>query len=407
MSQKYRICLISRSTLAHKRGGLERYAAVLGSTLAEAGHDVTMLTSAHPQGMLQDVCGGVKTYYVKGTAPGSYRGGFFIKSAKKFFELHAQNPFDIVHSQSYGALGVLKKVSIPVVATFHGVWLSETVFEKDVFHALSPSEKMRHLISFPKIFLHHMAMHGFAKHAEKIIFDSVFSKNEFRRLHPSWDERKFAVVSAAVDVNCENLPPKEEARRLLGLNGRAHLFSLSRLESTKGFQTALRAFSDIDDGKTVYVVGGEGRYKEHLMRLCENEKIKNVLFLGHVSDEKLPLYYSAADIFIYPELVHPAFGLSVAEAMACGACVVAARRGALPEVLGDAGVLYAHNDTHELRNILRELLNHAEKREALGQKARERIRAHFTKEIMLEKIMAVYREVSTRSSANPLRNNKE
>ncbi len=390
MSQKYRICLISRSTLAHKRGGLERYAQILGSALAEAGHDVTMLTSAHPLGIELENHNGVKMYYVSDTVPGSYKGGFFVKSAKKFFELHAQNPFDIIHSQSYGAMGILKKVSEPVIATFHGVWFSETVFEKDAFHTLSPAEKVRHSFSFPKIFFHHMAMHGFAKHANKIIFDSVFSKKEFRHLHPSWDERKFAVVSAAVDVNCANLPPKEEARRILGLNGNARLFSLSRLETTKGFQTALRAVRGLP---AVYLLGGEGKYGGGLAEMCRDENIENVVFLGHVGDEKLPLYYKAADIFIYPELVHPAFGLSVAEAMACGACVVAARRGALPEVVGDAGVLYAHNDPRELKDILLDLLHHPEKREALGTKAQERIKTYFTKEIMLEKIVSVYDEV--------------
>lgn len=394
----YRICFVSRSTLAHRRGGLERYASVLGSALAEAGHDVVMLTSAHPQGIQEDVRGGVKTHYVRGSVPGSYKGGFFVKSARKFFELHAQKPFDMVHSHSYGALGLLKKANIPVVATLHGVWFSETEYERDVFKMLSAVDKSRALISFPKIFFHHMAMHGFAKHVNKIIFDSGFSKNEFMRLHPSWDEGRYEIVPAAVDVKRQGLIPKDGAREKLGLNGTPRIFSISRLEATKGFQTAFRAFKSVQGQypSSAYLVGGEGRYKMPLERLCAEENIRNVRFLGHVSDEDLPLYYRASDIFVYPELVHPAFGLSLAEAMAHGACVAASRRGALPEVVGDAGVLYAHNDEKELKNVFVDLLSHPEKRETLGTKAQERIHTLFTKEIMLEKIISVYEEVLNR-----------
>lgn len=395
----YRICLISRSTLAHKRGGLERYAAVLGSALVEAGHDVVMLTSAHPRGVDEARCGGVRTYYVKGTVSGSYAGSFFVKSAKKFFELHKEKPFDIVHSQSYGALGILKKVNVPVIATLHGVWFSETVYERDVFKTLSAADKSRCLLSFPKIFLHHMAMHGFAKHVDKIMFDSVYSKKEFMRLHPSWDESRYCVVPAAVAAADIMQISKKYAREKLNLNGSPHIFSLSRLEATKGFQTALRAFSVLrkQEPSTVYLVGGEGRYKQQLLQLCAAESIYNVQFLGNVSDDKLALYYRAADIFIYPELVHPAFGLSVAEAMACGACVVAARRGALTEVVGDAGVLYTHNDERELASVLADLLKNPQKREELGIKARQRIREHFTKESFVKNVLSIYDEVIIRT----------
>jgi glycosyltransferase involved in cell wall biosynthesis len=66
--------------------------------------------------------------------------------------------------------------------------------------------------------------------------------------------------------------------------------------------------------------------------------VPGVTVLGHVDDADLPGLYAGAQAFVLPSL-YEGFGLTVLEAMACGAPVVAADRGALPETVGDAGVL--------------------------------------------------------------------
>ena len=63
-----------------------------------------------------------------------------------------------------------------------------------------------------------------------------------------------------------------------------------------------------------------------------------VAFAGPVSDEALPAHYRGADAVAVPSL-YEGFGLPALEAMACGVPVVAANATALPEVVGDAGVL--------------------------------------------------------------------
>jgi glycosyltransferase involved in cell wall biosynthesis len=63
-----------------------------------------------------------------------------------------------------------------------------------------------------------------------------------------------------------------------------------------------------------------------------------IVALDRLSDAELAAVYAGADAFCLPSLSE-GFGLPALEAMACGAPVVAADRGALPEVVGDAGVL--------------------------------------------------------------------
>jgi glycosyltransferase involved in cell wall biosynthesis len=63
-----------------------------------------------------------------------------------------------------------------------------------------------------------------------------------------------------------------------------------------------------------------------------------VVFPGLIDDDDLPALYTGASAFVMPSL-DEGFGLPALEAMACGAPVVASDRGALPEVVADAGLL--------------------------------------------------------------------
>ncbi len=88
------------------------------------------------------------------------------------------------------------------------------------------------------------------------------------------------------------------------------------------------------------VIGGKPDYGVDavLRRAGVSGPGSGVRFAGLIPDEDLPVFYSAAACFVYPSLFE-GFGLPVLEAMACGAPVVASNRTALPELVGDAGLL--------------------------------------------------------------------
>ena len=71
--------------------------------------------------------------------------------------------------------------------------------------------------------------------------------------------------------------------------------------------------------------------------------VKQVDFRGFVTDTELPLWYNAAAVTIFPSL-YEGFGLPVLEAMACGSPVIAANTSAIPEVTGQAALLYEPDD---------------------------------------------------------------
>ena len=91
-----------------------------------------------------------------------------------------------------------------------------------------------------------------------------------------------------------------------------------------------------------------------------------VQFVGRVTDEQLAALYSAGAALFLPSLME-GFGLSVLEAFACGAPVVCAARGALPEVAGDAAVLVDPLNVHAMAEALADVLTVPGKAAALSR----------------------------------------
>jgi glycosyltransferase involved in cell wall biosynthesis len=79
--------------------------------------------------------------------------------------------------------------------------------------------------------------------------------------------------------------------------------------------------------------------------------------------------------------------------MACGVPVISTTGGALPEVVGDDGVLVPPADHRALADAITDLLDNPEKAAALGEDGYKRVQAHFTWAKAAEKTVAAYREV--------------
>jgi D-inositol-3-phosphate glycosyltransferase len=115
-----------------------------------------------------------------------------------------------------------------------------------------------------------------------------------------------------------------------------------------------------------------------------------VEFMPFLPPTELAAMFRAADIVCVPS-VHPEpFGLVAAEAMACGACVVASDRGALPGVVADAGVV-ARPETDELAAALESVLMHPATRRRLGR-AGVRRAAEFSWDRSYRRLLAVIGE---------------
>ncbi len=108
-----------------------------------------------------------------------------------------------------------------------------------------------------------------------------------------------------------------------------------------------------------------------------------------LTDSELAREYSSATIAVCPSL-YEGFGLPTGEAMACETPVVATRAGALPELVGDAGVLVRPGCADALATAIVELFEDPERRAELGRRARQRILRDFTWAKTAQRAEAIY-----------------
>jgi glycosyltransferase involved in cell wall biosynthesis len=102
-----------------------------------------------------------------------------------------------------------------------------------------------------------------------------------------------------------------------------------------------------------------------------SHEIDRVRFLGYVDDETLAGLYANATVFALPSQ-DEGFGLPALEAMASGTPVIVSDGGALPEVVGDAGIRFYLADQNALEQTLKECLSNHRLRTELREKGLER-----------------------------------
>ena len=108
----YNICCFTRVTFSHEfKGGMEIHTRVLSTSLSKRGHNVTILTtSLEPNQELIQNENGVKIHYLPAPIPGRYSNEYFKHSVERFKELHSKNRFNVIWSESFGAIGYIKKI---------------------------------------------------------------------------------------------------------------------------------------------------------------------------------------------------------------------------------------------------------------------------------------------------------
>jgi glycosyltransferase involved in cell wall biosynthesis len=173
------------------------------------------------------------------------------------------------------------------------------------------------------------------------------------------------------------------------------LLFVGHLYPQKNFATLVRALRRIRrDVPHALVVVGRPRWKYDTdLRLVEELGLRDrVHFLYYVPNDDLPALYTMATCLVYPSL-YEAFGLVQLEAMACGCPVIGARAGAIPEVVGDAGLLFEPHDVDALAQALLRVIEDGALRADLVGRGLARA-ARFTWGECAAQTLAVLREAA-------------
>jgi glycosyltransferase involved in cell wall biosynthesis len=202
--------------------------------------------------------------------------------------------------------------------------------------------------------------------------DSEFVKREVvEELQLTPD--KVSVVYPGVDERFRPQQPEEilAFKKAAGLPERYILY-VGTIEPRKNLPLLLRAFhqakASFPSDLRLVLAGPLGWQYEEVFSIRERLDLKSwVLLPGYTPEEKLPLLYGGAELFVYPSL-YEGFGLPPLEAMACGVPVITSRAGALPEVVGEAGLLVSPVEEEGWAKAMQEVLRSKEIKAALQKK---------------------------------------
>lgn len=171
--------------------------------------------------------------------------------------------------------------------------------------------------------------------------------------------------------------------------------AVGTIQPRKNIEIASRAFgeSKFSSYGTLLVIGAIGYRGSHIVRSVRaGRNSDRVRFLGRVSDDVLHALVSNAEFLLAPSL-DEGFGLPALEAMSLGVPVVASTGGALPELVGEAGLLVDPIDPESIRVAIDRLAEDAQLRGELRQRGLLRA-SSYTWSRTARETLAVYEMVA-------------
>jgi glycosyltransferase involved in cell wall biosynthesis len=197
-----------------------------------------------------------------------------------------------------------------------------------------------------------------AHRSHRVIVDSQSTRADVRRyLHVP--ERKLDVVPLGVGTTTGGAPePSDVLRERHALGARRVALSVSAKRPHKNLLRLLEALAAIPaERRPVLVVPGYPTPYEATLRERAGQLgvIDDLRLLDWVSGPELEGLYALADVFVFPSL-YEGFGLPVLEAMRRGVPVACSDRSSLPEVAGDAALLFDPDDARAIAAALERVL---------------------------------------------------
>ena len=289
--------------------------------------------------------------------------------------------YDIVHdnqSISYGIRSINRFV--PTIATIHHpITVDRDLAVKAVSSFWAKIKQLRwySFIGMQK---------SVARSLSRIITVSKNSMNDISRDF-NIPQQRFNVIPNGIDTDLFHPIPeiKREKNRII--------VTSSAETPLKGLRYLLEAVAEISTNRKIkLVVVGTLKKNGDIERLLTKLGIKEcVSFTGCIENDAFVQHYAKAFLAIVPS-VYEGFGFPAGEAMACGLPVISTTGGALPEVVGKAGMLVPPANPKALAKAILTLMDHPEQANQMGRSGFNRVRDYFTWKRAAELTIEAYRE---------------
>jgi len=263
-----------------------------------------------------------------------YYGRWMTRSVRAIVrEIHARHPIDIidghyVYPDGTAAVTLGRELGVPVVLTARGSDLN-------IYPRL---QSVRRLVRANLLDCDHLVC--------------VCEELKSAALQLGISAAKTSVIGNGVDAERFRGGDMRAARAALGLRSDVPaLLSVGHMTERKGFHILIEAFAALSRDDAILVIVGDGPQREELLALARRYRLgSRAHFPGAVSNERLPDWYRAADLFVLASS-REGWPNVLCEAQACGVPAVATRVWGIPEIVSDGrlGVLVDGGSMDALR----------------------------------------------------------
>lgn len=201
-----------------------------------------------------------------------------------------------------------------------------------------------------------------------------------------------------VDISLFNKQEMSQLKASLGLSDCFVIGYVGRLLQMKGVDTLIEAVAKIDYPFKLLLLGS-GEDKPKFQELATKHHInENIVWIDAVPPEEVPNYINCMDTLVLPSRTTPDwvefFGRVLIEGMACEVPVIGSDSGEIPQVIGDAGLVFPEGNVGALAEQINQIANDKSLYNILRKRGLDRVQ-HFTWETIAENTYKAYRQLLT------------
>jgi glycogen(starch) synthase len=380
-------------------GGLGRHVHALATSLAAAGHEVTVITRHAPGAPLEEYADGVRIVRAPEDPPTfplatpsllAWTMAFNHTLTRAALRAAESAEFDVIHAHdwlvTHTAMTLKEHLDLPLVATIHAT-------EAGRHQGWLPDE-MNKAIHSVEWWLGH--------EATRVIVCSEYMRWEVTRLLDLHTER-LDVVPNGVQTHRFQSPPEAVAavRAAFAADGPLLTFA-GRLVYEKGVQDLIASLPMLrrKHPKLRVVIAGDGPYRPELEAAIDRHDVRSVVSLPGFLNEQLPAMMAASDCFAVPSIYEP-FGMVALEGAAAGAPLAVASTGGLAEIVqsGVTGMTFPAKDPDALAHAVDALLADGELARTMAGRARQLVHESYGWATIARRTAGVYASAIAQSPA--------